>query len=507
MLFNDRTDAGRRLAARLERLRDERPIVVGLPRGGVPVAYEVAHVLGAPLDVIIVRKLGVPFHRELGFGAIGEGGARVIHDDIVRMSRASKDELAEVERREEAELDRQARRFRGDRPRLSLAGRTVVVVDDGIATGATAEAACRVARAQGAARVVMAVPVTSPSALGPLSAEADEVVYLSAPAGFAAVGEWYRDFSQTPDEEVMDLLARAAAEQPGPVRDADREGAEDPEDTAGPNPNPGPSSAPDPGGPDPDPGGPISDPGGPGPNPNPNPGPGPDPDPGGANPGPEPRPEGSAAPSSAAGPATVLIPVADGAVRLPGDLTVPEGAPAVVLFAHGSGSSRHSPRNRAVAQELNRAGLATLLFDLLTPEEEIDRANVFDIGLLAGRLTEVTRWARRASVPVCYFGASTGAAAALRAAAEPGADIAAVVSRGGRPDLAGDDRLPHVAAPTLLIVGGRDTTVLDLNRQAQARLRCENRLSVVPGAGHLFEEPGALRAVSDLALEWFRAHS
>ncbi|WKX68818.1 alpha/beta family hydrolase [Streptomyces sp. XD-27] len=484
MLFTDRTDAGRRLAERLERLRDERPVVVGLPRGGVPVAYEVAHALGAPLDVIIVRKLGVPYHRELGFGAIGEGGARVIHDDIVRMSRAGKDELAEVERREEAELDRQARRFRGDRPRLSLAGRTVVVVDDGIATGATAEAACRVARAQGASRVVMAVPVTSPSALGPLSAEADEVVYLSAPAGFAAVGEWYRDFSQTADQEVVDLLARAAAERPDPARDADRGGAAGGGVAADPDPDPHPRGS----------------------NPGPGPDAAPDPDPA---PGRDPAsgPEDAGVPSAIVGTAAVLIPVADGAVRLPGDLTVPEGAPTVVLFAHGSGSSRHSPRNRAVAQELNRAGLGTLLFDLLTPEEEIDRANVFDIGLLAGRLTEVTRWVRRVSVPVCYFGASTGAAAALRSAAEPGADIAAVVSRGGRPDLAGDDRLPRVTAPTLLIVGGRDATVLDLNRQAQSRLRCENRLSVVPGAGHLFEEPGALRAVSDLALEWFRAHS
>jgi putative phosphoribosyl transferase len=188
---------------------------------------------------------------------------------------------------------------------------------------------------------------------------------------------------------------------------------------------------------------------------------------------------------------------------------VPENAPGIVVFVHGSGSSRHSPRNRHVAGVLNDAGLGTLLFDLLTPEEEADRANVFDIGLLAGRLAEVTRWLRAqpgaARAALGYFGASTGAAAALRAAAEPGAGIAAVVSRGGRPDLA-RPRLAAVTAPTLLIVGGRDEVVLDLNRRAQAELRCENRLAVVPGAGHLFEEPGTLQAVAGLARDWFLSH-
>ena len=198
-----------------------------------------------------------------------------------------------------------------------------------------------------------------------------------------------------------------------------------------------------------------------------------------------------------------------GVVRLAGYLTVPENAPGIVVFVHGSGSSRHSPRNRHVAGVLNDAGLGTLLFDLLTPEEELDRANVFDIGLLARRLAEVTRWLRAqpraAGAAVGYFGASTGAAAALWAAAEPGADIAAVVSRGGRPDLA-RPRLAAVTAPTLLIVGGRDEVVLDLNRRAQAELRCENDLAVVPGATHLFEEPGTLEAAAALARDWFISH-
>ncbi|MGW0779660.1 phosphoribosyltransferase family protein [Streptomyces sp. NPDC002913] len=418
MLFTDRTDAGRRLAAALRHLERRDPVVLGLPRGGVPVAYEVAQALGAPLDVIVVRKLGVPYHPELGFGAIGEGGVRVISDEIVRHAGVREKDLAAVERTEEAELVRRAGAYRKGRPRLPLRGRSVIVVDDGIATGATARAACRVVKAQGAAHVVLAVPVASPDVVARLREDVDEVVCLSTPSLFSAVGEWYRDFSQTSDEEVVGLLARV----PG-----SRATAED-------------------------------------------------------------------------------VEVDAGGVPLAGDLVMPEDAGAVVVFAHGSGSSRHSPRNRSVAGALNRAGLGTLLFDLLTPGEEVYRANVFDIDLLAGRLADTTRWVRdRVPVPVGTFGASTGAAAALRAAAAPDAGVGAVVSRGGRPDLAGAD-LSGVRAPTLLIVGGDDTTVIDLNRQAQTALQCPNQLEIVPGATHLFEEPGALEQVAELATAWFTMH-
>lgn len=210
MLFTDRTDAGKRLAEALRHLQGEegreRPVVLGLPRGGVPVAAAVATALGAPLDVIVVRKLGVPYHRELAFGAIGEGGVRVINEDVVRRGGISPGDIASVERAQKAELTRQARQFRGDRPRLELAGRTAIVVDDGVATGATASAACEVVRAQGAARVVLAVPVAPADTIAWLRTQVDEVVCLSTPALFSAVGEWYRDFSQTPDEEVLALL-------------------------------------------------------------------------------------------------------------------------------------------------------------------------------------------------------------------------------------------------------------------------------------------------------------
>jgi putative phosphoribosyl transferase len=189
---------------------------------------------------------------------------------------------------------------------------------------------------------------------------------------------------------------------------------------------------------------------------------------------------------------------------LPGDLAVPEGATGLVLFAHGSGSSRLSPRNVRVAERLNAERLATVLFDLLTPGEQHDRALVFDIPLLAERLLAATAWARTElpELPLGYFGASTGAGAALWAAAEQGGGVRAVVSRGGRPDLA-EPRLAEVTAPTLLIVGGEDHQVLELNRSARRAMRCQTDLQVVPGAGHLFEEPGALDRVSDLAAGWF----
>ncbi len=194
---------------------------------------------------------------------------------------------------------------------------------------------------------------------------------------------------------------------------------------------------------------------------------------------------------------------------LGGHLAIPEHPRGIVVFAHGSGSSRHSPRNRRVAQSLNSAGLGTLLFDLLTADEEVDRANVFDIELLAGRLVDATRWLvdvrDHPSRQMGYFGASTGAAAALWAASEMGTDISAVVSRGGRPDLA-EPRLAQVKAPTLLIVGGNDPVVLEMNRSAQEELRCENRLDVISGASHLFEESGALDKVADLARDWFVSH-
>lgn len=212
--FADRRDAGRQLAAVVRALAPVDAVVLGLPRGGVPVADDVARAIGAPLDVLVVRKLGLPGRPEVAMGAIGEEGARVVHDDVVGLGRVTPAEFAAVERRERAELEARVRRLRGDRPPLPLAGRTALVVDDGVATGATARVACRVARARGAARIVLAVPVGSPRALGSIP-EADEVVCVEAPPGFMAVGMQYLDFRQAGDDEVAEILAAAHARDRG----------------------------------------------------------------------------------------------------------------------------------------------------------------------------------------------------------------------------------------------------------------------------------------------------
>ncbi|WP_293310175.1 phosphoribosyltransferase [Mycolicibacterium sp.] len=437
-MFDDRRDAGCRLAARLEALRGSDVVVLGLPRGGVPVAFEVAQALHAPLDILVVGKLGVPNQPELAFGAIGEGGIRVLNDSVVRQVGLSDVEMAAIEQARRAELTRRSERFRRGLERIPLEGRTAVIVDDGVATGATARAACRVARALGARRVVLAVPIGAPDVPAQFAGDADEVICLVMPQDFYAVGQGYRDFGQTSDDEVVALLERAreatakSGAEPSAGRDADDPFLRDEE-----------------------------------------------------------------------------VRVTAGPVTLAGHLTIPQRPTGIVVFAHGSGSSRHSPRNRYVADVLNRAGLGTLLFDLLTPAEERDRANVFDIGLLAQRLVEVTRWLAgqpdTASLPVGYFGASTGAGAALVAAADPGTTVAAVVSRGGRPDLAGS-RLRDVHSPTLLLVGGWDDVVIDLNRQAQAEIPADCELTIIPGATHLFEEPGTLERVAELARDWFLRH-
>lgn len=207
MPFRDRRDAGQRLAVALQPLADERPVVLGLPRGGIPVAAEVARALDAPLDVILVRKLGVPFQPELAMGAIGEDGVRVLNADVCAAVGADESMIAAVESRERAELEARASRYRAGRPRIDLRGRSVIIVDDGVATGSTARAAIAVAREQGAGRVVLAIPVAPPRTCRELSTVADELVCLEQPEPFMAVGQFYDDFSQTTDAEVVDALA------------------------------------------------------------------------------------------------------------------------------------------------------------------------------------------------------------------------------------------------------------------------------------------------------------
>jgi putative phosphoribosyl transferase len=440
-LFHDRIDAGRQLAARLEPYRDLSPVVLGLPRGGVPVAYEVARALEAPLDVCVVRKIGAPMQPELGIGAVAEDGAIYLDRSLIKRMNVADDELARLVAAKRAEIDERVQRFRRGAAPIDVRGRTVLVVDDGLATGGTARAALQALRARGAGHLVLAVPVGASDSLDELAWMTDEIVCLSPERAFFAVGLWYQDFTATTDDDVVALLDRARADRERPEKQQRRSER-----------------------------------------------------------------------VRIAQARDVRIPIGD-AGALDGRLTIPADARGLVIFAHGSGSSRMSPRNQYVAGILQQEGLATLLFDLLTAEEEAHDARAgelrFDIALLASRLVAATDWAR-ANAPandldIGYFGASTGAAAAIVAAAARSRVVRAVVSRGGRPDLA-EESLGEVAAPTLLIVGGADPEVLQLNREALYFLRCEKRLEIIPGATHLFEEPGALEQVAHAAALWLRDH-
>lgn len=414
--YADRCEAGRLLADHLRDERLEDGVVVGLARGGVVVAAEVARRLGLPLDALAVRKVGHPLQPEFGIGAVTPCGGVFLRSDTDLTAESASAAVALAKSSAE-ELDR---RIHDARPPVRLGGRTCVLVDDGLATGATMVAAARWARSTGASRVVIGVPVGPAATVEQLQGEADLVVCLQTPASLFAVGEWYDDFRQVSDEEVVTLLADSSrlATQRAVTIDAD-------------------------------------------------------------------------------------------GIQLAGDLALPAGAGGgIVLFAHGSGSSRHSPRNQSVAHRLNEAGLGTLLFDLFTPGEALDRERVFDIPLLAGRLAAATRWVGKQAetrvLRIGYFGASTGAAAALWAASD-NHSVWAIVSRGGRPDLAGT-RIADVRAPTLLIVGGEDDVVLTLNRQAATEMQCPWKLVVIPRATHLFEEPGAMERVAAHAANWFQLH-
>ena len=422
--FTSRAAAGRLLGVRLAAMSLDQPAVYALPRGGVPVAVEISRALKAPLDLVMVRKIGAPSNPEVALGAVVEGAVpqTILNEDVRRASGADDAYIERARARELAEMERRRALYLGDRARIDPAGRTAILVDDGLATGATMKAALAAVRRQGAARIVVAVPVAPEETLSELAALADDVVCLNPSRAFRGVGGFFADFHQLTDEETIGLLRQGWSAQ---------------------------------------------------------------------------------APAAANQTRSVLIPP----LGLMGDLTVPADPRGIVMFAHGSGSSRLSPRNRAVAASLNAQGFATLLLDLLLPAEEGDRRNVFDIPLLAERLAEAALWIASepdiADLPLGLFGASTGAGAALLAAAELKDRISAVVSRGGRPDLAGP-RLADVQAPTLLIVGGNDDQVITLNRKALAAMSADKLLKIVPGAGHLFEEPGTLEQVMELAGAWFQ---
>jgi len=423
MIFQNRKHAGQVLADQLQKYQGEDTIVLALPRGGVPVAAPIAEKLGVPVHILAVRKIGSPLQPELAAGAICEDADPIWNNSILCHLGLEPDDLGSNVVSEKRKIERQVQMFRRGRALPSLFRKTVIVVDDGLATGATMMAAVRYLKNKAAAKIIVAVPVAASKTARALRDRADEVIVAEEREDLMSVGQWYYDFSQVSDEEVLAILDTHIGFANLEIRD-------------------------------------------------------------------------------------VRIPV-DG-VALKGDLWTFPDMKALIIFAHGSGSSRKSPRNQEVARDLNARGFGTLLFDLLTDSESLDRKNVFNIEFLAHRLVHATQWLNEQSefhqIPIGYFGASTGAAAALRATAQLNEQIPiyTVVSRGGRPDLAGD-ALRAVQCPVLLLVGDHDFTVVALNEQAQLSLaNCE--LSLVPGATHLFEEPGTLEEVSRRAGDWFNNH-
>ena len=422
--FRNRIDAARQLALSLDRFRGTHPVVLAIPRGAVPMGRHIADALGGELDIVLVKKIGAPGNPEFAIGSVDEQGTIVLNENNEWLDVGVSYVRAEADRQLAAMRERRIA-YRGALATVPLQGRVVIVVDDGLATGATMTAALKAARRQGASQVVCAVPVAAPDALAAIEQLADVTVCLATPEPFRAVGRYYLDFSEVDDAKVVAALSAVAA--PGPAHDKHL--------------------------------------------------------------------------------TTAAVQVPCDGVRLDADLAVPGNARGLVIFAHGSGSSRLSSRNRSVARSLNLRGFATMLFDLLTMTESKDREVRFNVPLLARRLRAAVDWAcsepKLTGLPIGLFGASTGAAAALLVTTAYPERIAAVVSRGGRPDLAGERALQLVRAPTLLIVGGEDHDVLELNRAACETMNDVAQLAVHQGATHLFEEPGALEHVAALAGDWF----
>lgn len=424
-MFLDRKYAGIKLAERLGAYKDRKDaLVLALPRGGVVTGFEIARSLNLPLDLLIVRKIGFPGQPELAIGAVSETGVFFLNQRTISRYGISNKYVEDEIATQREEISRRVVFYRKGKSLSGLEGKTIILVDDGVATGSTIISAIRTLKKEKIGKLVLAIPVAPPDTADELKGMADEIICIETPSYFGAVGNHYHNFNQVSDEEVVKLLEGQGI---GTVEDNMEE----------------------------------------------------------------------------------LVQIPADSVILEGSLHLSGMAQAAVIFAHGSGSSRRSPRNKFVAKTLNKAGIGTLLFDLLTREEDTIYQNRFNIDLLTDRLKAATLWLKKQPqaerLKIGYFGSSTGSASALKAAIDLEDTISAIVSRGGRPDLAGNI-LHLVAAPTLLIVGGYDEVVIKLNKEAYELIKSKKELKIIPGATHLFEEPGKLEEVARLAKEWFKAH-
>jgi putative phosphoribosyl transferase len=420
--FRNRSEAGQKLSEKLRHLKPENPLILALPRGGIPVAAEIAKSLGAPLSLLLVKKVGVPWQPELAAGAVCEGLEPIFNKSVLAATGLTPEDLRQIVVEKRDEMDLQKEKFGLTDEDLDVRNKTVVLVDDGVATGSSLRMALVALRRLGPKKIVLAVPVGPRATLIGFQSKVDEVVSVLDPEDLLSVGFWYEDFNQVSEAEAIALFKRARGEQH---------------------------------------------------------------------------------PRFHTQPVAVLLDHAE----VKGDLRYQDLCKAWVVFAHGSGSSHASPRNQRVAKTLTEEGYGTFLFDLLTADEEVDRRNVFDMELLSERLILAKEWLKNQDQyqgePLVYFGASTGAAAALIAASkDPAREIATVISRGGRPDMA-EDVFGKVHCPVLLIVGGKDGPVIHYNKLALKGLP-HAELKLVENAGHLFEEPGTLEEVERLCLEHLR---
>lgn len=445
MPFTDRTDAGRRLAQALAPFEDKNPLVVALPRGGVPVGYEVARSLGAPLDVLVTRRLLAPGDENVNIGAIGPGGVRYLDTAKIRDLGITDGQLEDLAADASAEVEARSRRFRGTSRPLSVRGRIVILVDDGIMDDASARLAARILRSLGPKRLILATPVAPPRTLEVLRDEVDGLVFLVSPEDVGSLDTWYREYPEISDGDVETYLHEAH-------KDLER----------------------------------IAEKG-------------------------RRPPEVRVEPPPAMAQRAVKIEVGD--KTLNGLLAIPEDAKGVVLFGHSSGSNRYTPRNQQLAEQLREAGLATLLVDLLTPEEAAEDVRTqryrSDIGTLARRVIGAIDWlaeqANTKVLPVAAYGTGTSAALGVVAARQRPERVQALIGRSGRMDLV-QSALDEIEVPMLLIVGEEDTETLEINREALQALAGPAELMLVPETGPIFEAPEVIEMMAEGIAGWCHQH-